>query len=455
MSRAIVLAAGKGTRMKSAHPKVLHEICGRPMLGLVLDTLQTIGVEEILVVTSAELEPHLGPLLAEYGEHVRLAVQEPQNGTGHAVQIALAALEPRDGPLLVAYGDMPLIVPETLLAALAALDAHPANALALVTARMPLPSNFGRIVRAGDTIAKIVEARDCTPSERAIDEMNAAIYAFEELALRSVIDALDTNNAQGELYLTDTVALLAAAERRIVPVPADDYRTVLGVNDRVELALARATLNERLCRAHMLAGVTIIDPATTYLEPGITIGADTIIAPNTTIALGTSIGRDARIGPNTRIAGSIIGDHARITESVVLDSRLADGVSVGPFAHLRGGNVLGAHTHIGNFVELKKTTTGEDVKAGHLAYLGDATIGDRANIGAGTITCNYDGVNKHQTQIGSDAFIGSNSSLVAPISIGEAALTGAGAVVIRDVPAGDRVVGNPARPLNQRPSDRA
>jgi bifunctional UDP-N-acetylglucosamine pyrophosphorylase/glucosamine-1-phosphate N-acetyltransferase len=437
--RAIVLAAGKGTRMKSALPKVMHEICGRPMLWYTLRALREAGVDDIVVVTNREVEP----ALAAFG--VRGVLQEPQHGTGHAVQVGLAALEESDGSIVVAYGDMPLIDAQTFRGVIAAID--DGAALALVTARMPLPSNFGRIVRRGGGVAKIVEARDCTPDERGLDEMNAGIYAYDEAKLRAVIGELRDDNAQREFYLTDTVELLLGQGESVVPVVAADHRLVLGINDRVELAAARAILNARLCETHMRAGVTIVDPATTYLEPDLIIGADTTIFPNTTIGGETTIGAGAHIGPNTRIAWSQIAENVRITESVVTETTIAARAAIGPFAHLRAGTDVGTGVHIGNFVELKKTTMYAGAKAGHLAYLGDATVGERANIGAGTITCNYDGKNKHRTQIGADAFIGSNSSLVAPVSVGDRGMTGAGAVVIRDVADGERVVGNPARAL--------
>jgi bifunctional UDP-N-acetylglucosamine pyrophosphorylase/glucosamine-1-phosphate N-acetyltransferase len=443
-SRAIVLAAGKGTRMKSTLPKVLHELCGRPMLWYVLDALRASGIGEIVVVSSPQLDASLAP----FG--VRSVIQEPQHGTGHAVQIALAALEPRAATLVVAYGDMPLVDRAIFDDVQAAVAAGSGTALGLVTARMPLPSSFGRIVRSGSTVAKIVEFRDCTDDERAIDEMNAGIYAFDEPALRGVIGGLKADNAQGELYLTDTVGMLVAGARRVVPVAAADYRLVLGVNDRAELALARAALNERLCSTHMRAGVTIVDPATTYLEPELTIGVDSVIAPNTTIGGHSVLGARTRVGPNARLYNARLGDGVSVTESVILDSTVDAGTVVGPFAHVRGGSVVGSGVKIGNFVELKNARLADDVKAGHLSYLGDATIGENTNIGAGTITCNFDGERKNATRIGRDAFIGSNSSLVAPISIGDGALTGAGAVVIRDVPAGDRVAGSPARSIAKK-----
>ncbi len=452
-TRAIVLAAGKGTRMKSSRPKVLHEICGRPMLWWVLEALHGADVDEVLVVTNDELEPQVAP----FG--VRTVVQREQLGTGHAVRIALEELDARDGTLIVAYGDMPLVEPQMFRDVRAALDADPAHAIALVTARMPLPSMFGRVLRAGATsdgpaaVERIVEAKDCTAGQLALDEMNAGIYAFEEAALRDVVPRIGRNNVQREYYLTDAIELATHAGRRVVAVAVSDYRTVLGVNDRVELADAYALLNRRLCEAHMRAGVTICDPATTHLTPGLQIGRDVVIYPGTSIASPARIGEGSAIGPRSRIADSVIGAGCEIRESVVLRTRIGDDVRVGPYAHLRDGNVIGDRVRIGNFVEFKNAQIGDDVKANHLAYVGDATVGDRTNYGAGAITCNYDGVKKNRTEIGADVFVGTNSSLVAPVAIGDGAMTGAGSVVIRDVPAGDRQVGNPARSIAKKTAE--
>jgi bifunctional UDP-N-acetylglucosamine pyrophosphorylase/glucosamine-1-phosphate N-acetyltransferase len=446
-ARAIVLAAGKGTRMKSARPKVLHELCGRPMLWWVLEALRAAGVDDVVVVTNAELDPQLAPL------GVRTVIQREQLGTGHAVKIALEAIEPDDGCLVVAYGDMPLIDAAIFEDVQAAVDADAGTALALVTAVMPLPSAFGRIVRGAHGVERIVEAKDCTAHELALDEMNAGIYAYHEHALRAAIAQVGNDNAQREYYLTDTVELLIAAGHRVAPVPVADYRSVLGVNDRVELAAANAILNRRLCEAHMRAGVTIADPATTYLVPGLQIAADVTIRPNTAIYGATRIGEGTSIGPNCRIGDATIGARCDVRESVVTSSEIANGVTIGPFAHLRGDSRLGDGVRIGNFVELKKADLGEGVKANHLAYLGDSTVGPRSNIGAGTITANFDGVRKNRTEIGADVKVGSNSVLVAPVSLGDGATTGAGAVVNRDVPAGDKVAGVPARSIAKKPPE--
>jgi len=296
--RAIVLAAGKGTRMKSARPKVLHELCGRPMLWYALRALRSANVLDVTVVTSAEVSELVAEVALAAGQgEARAVLQEPQLGTGHAVQIALAGLEPREGQVVVLYGDMPLVDEELLSAAMAACG----GALALVTARMPLPSAFGRIVREGEQVARIVEARDATKEELDIDEMNAGVYVYDEAKLREAVAGLNNDNAQSEYYLTDTVGHFARAGHRISPVLARDYRNVLGVNDRVELAAAAALLNRRLCEQHMRAGVTIVDPATTYLEPDLILAPDVTIWPNTSLKGNTAIGAHSEIGPNARL----------------------------------------------------------------------------------------------------------------------------------------------------------
>jgi bifunctional UDP-N-acetylglucosamine pyrophosphorylase / glucosamine-1-phosphate N-acetyltransferase len=444
--RAVVLAAGKGTRMKSARSKVLHEICGRPMLWYVLQALRSAGFGEIVVVVNREL----GEAMDRFD--VESVVQEEQLGTGHAVETALDRLVPAQGPLIVVCGDMPLVTSELLRGMAGSLDSDDGAApvMALVTVKMPLPSSFGRIVRSGPRVERIVEVRDATPAELAIDEMNAGIYAFDEAALRDAIKRLRADNAQGEYYLTDTVAYFVNAGQAIRPVLATDHLHVLGINDRVELAAARKEMNARLCAAQMREGVTIIDPETTYLEPELAIGGDTVIYPNTTIGRLSRMGRNCVIGPNSRLSNADLGESVTVRESVVIDSTIGDGVTIGPYAHLRGETELGDNVHVGNFVEIKKSRLARRVKVSHLSYLGDAAIGEETNIGAGTITCNFDGERKHETVIGRGVAVGSNTSLVAPVKIGDDALTGAGSVVTRDVRSGERVAGNPARPLPKK-----
>lgn len=433
--------------MKSATPKVLHELCGRPMLWYTLRSLRNAGVDEIVVVTNEELQERIG----EFG--VRGIVQAEQLGTGHAVQVALRELDPaRGGRIVIAYGDMPLVHDEIFRGVVGSLESRNgvAPALAMVTVRMPLPSNFGRVIRRGNDVERIVEVRDATPAELAVEEMNAGIYAYDEDALRDAVGRLRNDNAQQEYYLTDTIEDFVKSGKRVVPVMAGDHLHVLGINDRVELAQARKEMNKRLCAQYMRDGVTIIDPDATYLEPELQIGRDTVIYPNSTIGRLSEIGEQCVIGPNARLSNAKLGDRVTIRESVVLDSELGNDISVGPFAHLRSNTVLANDVKIGNFVEVKNSKLAEGVKAGHLTYLGDAEIGEETNVGAGTITCNYDGVRKNKTRIGRNVFIGSNSSLIAPVTIGDDALTGASAVVTKDVPAGERVAGNPARPLPRK-----
>jgi bifunctional UDP-N-acetylglucosamine pyrophosphorylase/glucosamine-1-phosphate N-acetyltransferase len=447
--RAIVLAAGKGTRMKSATPKVLHELCGRPMLWYVLRALRSAGVDEMVVVTNDELQARV----EEFG--VRGIVQSEQLGTGHAVQVALKELPHEPGSrVVIAYGDMPLVHEEIFRGVIGSLQGvqNGGASLAMVTVKMPLPSNFGRVIRRGHDVERIVEVRDATPAELDVDEMNAGIYAYDEDALRDAVGRLRNDNAQGEYYLTDTIADFVQAGKRVVPVMAGDHLHVLGINDRVELAIARKEMNKRLCAQYMRDGVTIIDPDATYVEPELEIGRDTVIYPNTTLGRLSRAGENCVIGPNARLSNAALGDGVIVRESVIIDSTVGNGVHIGPFAHLRNNTVLADNVHIGNFVEVKNSKLAEHVKAGHLTYLGDAEIGANANIGAGTITCNYDGVRKNKTTIGRNAFIGSNTSLVAPVNVGDDALTGASAVVTKDVAAGERVVGNPARPLPKKPA---
>ena len=446
MIRAIVLAAGKGTRMKSARSKVLHEICGRPMLWYAVQALRQAGIGEIVVVINSELRDEID------GFAVESVVQEEQLGTGHAVAVALERLEPRSGRIVVVCGDMPLVTGELLAEMGGALDVADGTApvMALVTVKMPLPSNFGRIVRRGRRVERIVEVRDATPEQLAIDEMNAGIYAFDEVALRDAVTHLRTDNAQGEYYLTDLVGNFVSAGKEVRPVPAADHLAVLGINDRVELAQARKEMNARLCAAHMRDGVTIVDPDTTYLEPELEIGCDTVIYANTAIGRLSRIGRNCVVGPNSRLSNAKLGDRVTVRESVVSDTTVGDDVWIGPFAHLRGETRLGDHAHVGNFVEIKKSNLARRVKVSHLSYLGDATIGEETNVGAGTITCNFDGERKHPTIVGRNVAIGSNTSLIAPVTVGDGALTGAGSVVTKDVPKGERVAGNPARPLPKK-----
>ncbi|MFZ0030835.1 MAG: bifunctional UDP-N-acetylglucosamine diphosphorylase/glucosamine-1-phosphate N-acetyltransferase GlmU, partial [Candidatus Cybelea sp.] len=371
MIRAIVLAAGKGTRMKSARSKVLHEICGRPMLWYVVRALRGAGIDEIVVVVNDELEGQIDRF------DVASVLQAEQLGTGHAVRVALDRLDPRPrSRIVVACGDMPLVTEEIFRGMIGSLDARGQDdaVMSLVTVKMPLPSSFGRIVRRGPVVERIVEVRDATPDELAIDEMNAGIYAFDEAALREAVTHLRDDNAQSEYYLTDSVEYFGNAGKSVRPVVATDHLQVLGINDRVELAQARKEMNARLCAQHMRGGVTIVDPDTTYLEPELEIGTDTVIYPNTTITRLSSLGRQCVIGPNSRLSHAILGERVTVRESVVVNSEVGTEVSIGPFAHLRDETIVAERVHVGNFVEVKKSKLARGVKVSHLSYLGDSTV---------------------------------------------------------------------------------
>ena len=431
--------------MKSATPKVMHPLVGLPMLAHVLEAVRAAGAAEVLVVTSPELRATVEAMGA------RAVVQEPRNGTGHAMQLAMGALRAGAGPVLVVSADMPLLSP-TLLRAIAEKRAASSSPLAMVTAHVRLPTDFGRIVRENGRVVRIVENADASARERSIDEVNTGVYCFDAIALRECLSRLRPNNAQGELYLTDCVSEIAANGGTVETIECGDPAEAIGVNNRAELANAGGIMRRRILERHMLAGVTIVDPAATYIDAGVTIGEDTVVEPQSHLRGATRIGRGCIIGPDVTLENATIGDGARIAYSVVRDSEIAALVTVGPFAHLRDGALIEESARVGNFVEVKKSRLGRGAKASHLAYLGDADVGEETNVGAGTITCNFDGAKKNKTKIGKRASIGSNTSLVAPVEVGDGALTGAGSVVTRDVAPGQRVAGNPARPLPEKPA---
>lgn len=433
LASALILAAGKGTRMKSTVAKVLHEAAGRPLLAWSLAAAREAGAAAITVVAGHQAEQVRQRFAAETG--VSIALQEEQLGTGHAVACALPSLRSQSGSVLILCGDTPLLTGATLQR-LAASHAASGAAVTILTARMPDPYGYGRIVRdSRDQVLRIVEQKDASPAEQALDEVNSGIYCMDLAFLRSHIDRLGSNNAQNEYYLTDLVAMAVAEGLPCHGIVADDHREIMGVNDRAQLAEAATLLRERINRRLMLAGVTLIDPLQTYVDAGVTVGNDTVIWPGCVLRGRTIIGQGCLLESNVQVTDCRIGDRVHLKNGSILeDSSLAADVAVGPMAHLRPGTVLADRVKIGNFVETKKAVLGEGSKASHLTYLGDAEIGSEVNIGCGTITCNYDGTRKHRTVIGDRVFVGSDVQLVAPVTVGSGALIAAGTTVTRDVP---------------------
>jgi bifunctional UDP-N-acetylglucosamine pyrophosphorylase / glucosamine-1-phosphate N-acetyltransferase len=447
---AVVLAAGEGTRMRSSTPKVLHPLCGRPMLLHVLDALELLPLQRIVVVVGHAAE-HVTKTLQEQliGDvPVEFVEQHRQRGTGDAASVALTAnasdLDLEDEDLIVVAGDVPLLRAETL-ARLATEHRHADAAASLLTARVSDPTGYGRIVRdAQGRVDRIVEQADADPDELAIDEVNPSIYCFRRGLLAPALRRLSPENAQGEYYLTDVVEVLRQAGHVVLGVEADDPTDAFGVNDRAQLAEAEAELRSRINLRWMREGVGMTDPARTYLDTTVVLASDVQLLPGTILSGRTVVGAGSVIGPDTQLVDTIVGEGAVVRQTVARDSEIGDGATVGPYASLRPGSRLLAGAHVGTFVEVKNSEIGEGAKVPHLAYVGDAEIGPRANIGAGTITANYDGREKHRTRVGADARTGSNTVLVAPVEIGDGAYTGAGAVVTRDVPAGALAKGVPA-----------
>ena len=428
----VVLAAGKGTRMKSALPKVLHEAAGLSLIEHVLRVAAPLNPRSITIIVGHEAARVRKAVAERPG--LAFASQEPQLGTGHAVLQAEPLLRGASGTVVILSGDVPLLRPETL-AALITKHQDSRAAATVLTARVPDPTGYGRIVRQAGAISAIVEHRDATEEQRRIDEINSGIYAFEVSTLFDALKDIGSSNAQGEYYLPDLVTIYRSRGRVVETVTAADPAEILGVNSRKELADVGAILRARRNDALMESGVTIVDPASAFIGPDVTIGRDTTIHPGVYLEGRTAIGSHCVIHSGVRIVDSQIDDEVVINNfCLITDSRVERGARVGPFAQLRPQSVVGEDAHVGNFVELKKTTMGRGSKANHLAYLGDATIGEKVNVGAGTITCNYDGVAKHPTVIEDGAFIGSDSQLIAPVKIGKGAYVAAGSSITRDVP---------------------
>ena len=435
----IVLAAGAGTRMKSDKQKTLHEIGGRSLLSHSLHAAHGLNPEHIVAVVGHQrdqVSPEADRVAEELGHEVMQAVQEEQNGTGHAVSCGLADLADYDGTVIVTNADVPLLTAATLQSL---HDAHVSAgaAVTVLTMKLPDPTGYGRIVRDdSDEVTAIVEQKDATEEQRAIDEVNSGVFAFDGAILRDALGRLDTDNAQGELYLTDVLGIARGDGHPVRAHIADDARELAGVNNRVQLAEAGRELNRRTVEQAMLGGATVVDPQSTWIGVDVTVGRDVIIHPNTQLWGATSIADGAEIGPDTTLTDMTVGAGATVIRTHAERSVIGADAAVGPFTYIRPNTVLGKGGKLGGFVEAKNATLGTGSKVPHLTYIGDATIGEETNIGASSVFVNYDGVSKHHTTIGSHVRTGSDSMFVAPVTIGDGAYTGAGTVILDDVPAG-------------------
>lgn len=444
-STAILLAAGQGTRMKSSLPKVLHPIAGKPMIWHALRAIQQSTTEKPVVVVGHGADE----VKAWLGESAQTVLQEPQLGTGHAVMQAESLLKGKNDLVVVCYSDMPLLRGETLQQLVETQEKN-SGPISMLTVIADDPRGFGRVIRRDDgSVEAIVEEYVATPEQLRVRELNVGGYCFDANWLWDALHRIPKNPQKGEYYLTDTVELATRDGLSVQATVMDDLEETIGINTRAHLAEVEAAMRRRITQEHMLNGVTMMDPASTYIEVDVKIGRDTILMPNTYLHGGTEIGEANVIGPNTIIRDSKIGDRCKILASVMEGATLEDDVDMGPFARLRKGAHLGSRVHMGNFGEVKDSYLAEGVKMGHFSYVGNAQIGANTNIGAGTITCNYDGEKKHNTEIGEDVFIGSDTMLVAPLKVGDGARTGAGAVVTKNVADDTLVVGMPARAIKK------
>ena len=436
----VILAAGKGVRMESSLPKVLHPVCGKPMIGHVVTAVQAVHAGTVVVV----VPPDADAIRQYVGDSAEYAVQAQPRGTGHALLQAEGVLHSRPTQVLVLCGDAPLILPSTLRRLMERHNASGAMLTMLTSTKAP-SEGLGRVVRdSSGRVVDVVEQAEANETQRSIREINSGVYAFRCDWLWPALAELSPS-AVGEYYLTDLVRMASRAGLGVESVQSEEEMEVLGVNTRVQLAQAEHAMRQRILNRWMLAGVTMIDPATTYIDAEVTVGRDTVIYPNSTLAGKSKVGERCSLGPGAMIYDSVIGNGCKVVSSMLEGAELSSSVDVGPFSHLRPGTVVEEDVHIGNYGEVKNSRLGKGTKMGHFSYVGDADVGRNVNIGAGTITCNFDGVNKNRTVIGDDAFIGSDTMLVAPIQIGARSSTGAGSVVTKDVPPDSIVVGVPAR----------
>lgn len=432
---ALILAAGQGTRIKSNLPKVLHKVCGKEMVNHVIDTMRKAKIDDINVIIGRGAD-----LVKEKtaSRNVSYSLQEEQLGTGHAVKCAINFLKGKKGIVGVFAGDAPLIKSETIEKL---FDTHIENnnSATLLSSIVEDPTGYGRIVREGNEVLKIVEHKDCTEEELKINEMNAAIYCFDIENLLSSLEKLSNDNKQGEYYLTDVIGILKDEDKKVGALSID-YEETIGVNSRVQLAEAEEVLRKRINKMHMENGVTLIDPTSTYIGDDVEIGKDTIIYPGNVIEGNTKIGEGVMIYPNSRISNSIIDNNVEIQSSVIIDSKIGERTTVGPFAYIRPESIIGNDARIGDFVEIKKSTIGNNTKVSHLTYIGDAKVGEHCNFGCGTVVVNYDGKKKNTTIIGNNSFIGCNTNLVSPVTVEDNTYIAAGSTIINDVKEGELAV---------------
>ena len=430
----VVLAAGEGTRMKSKNSKVLHEIAGRSIIHNLLTAVEPLSPKNLTVVVGAHKDEVIDHL-KKVAPKAKTVFQEKRDGTGGATQLALAEHK-GDGTVLILAGDTPLLTTQTLEEFMAAHQSEKSVA-SVLTALLPDPAGYGRIIRGDNSsILKIVEEKDASDSEKEIDEINTGVYLFELKVLKEVIGKLKNNNSQKELYLTDVISLITAEGKTAQAILSNDYTETLGINDRTQLAECAAIMRDRINHQHMLNGVTIIDPTTTWIDVDVKIEADVVIYPGTAITGKSTIKANAVIGPRTTLVSCTVAEGAKVVESNCTEASIGKEVKVGPFTYLRKGTVLANESKAGAFVEIKNSTVGKGSKVAHLSYVGDAQIGEESNIGAATVFVNYDGEKKHQTKIGDQVRIGSDTMLVAPVTVGDGAYTAAGSVINEDVPAG-------------------
>ena len=436
---AIILAAGDGNRMKSQTPKPLHKVCGKEILNMILDAIELSGIAYSVTIVPSDYK--LFEISA--GNRTRFEVQGQAKGTGHALlQAKKAAKNSRF--ILVLNGDIPLISPETI-SRLISLHQEKESTATFLTNRKDNPLGSGRVIRTHNgAVEAIVEERDADSKIKDVTEVNCGVYCFEAPWVWSALESLKPSSTN-EFYITDLIALALEQNLRVETLETVREEETINVNDRIQLAEAEAFLQQNIRAKWMKSGVTLVDPTSIYIEQGVDIGKDTSVLPNTHIQQGSIIGRNCQIGPDSTVKASTIGDKSKVTHSVIENASLGTEVSVGPFSHIRAGTVLENNVYVGNHVEIKNSTLGAESKCGHFSYIGDAIIGTNVNLGAGTITCNYDGLTKHTTVIGNNAFIGSNTMLVAPVNIGENAVTGTGSIVNKNVPEGARAIGAPVR----------